>query len=145
MQKTLTIIKPDAVARCYAGEILAQMEKNGLVIKALKMLKLSREQACEFYIVHHKRPFYDDLTDYMSSGPVIAAVLEGDNAIDKVRSLLGATDPNEAEAGTLRAQFGQNRQENAIHASDSPESADFEIPFIFSQLELSNYEKIFSN
>lgn len=140
MEKTLVIIKPDAVSRGYNGKILSLLEENELKLKGLRMLQMDKQQAQDFYQVHRKMPFYDDLTSYMSSGPVVAAVLEGKDAIAQVRKLLGATDPKEAEPGTIRALYGQNRQENAIHGSDSPESAAFEIPFMFNELELMDYE-----
>jgi nucleoside-diphosphate kinase len=140
MEKTLVIIKPDAVCRGYSGRILSLLEENGLRLQALKMLQLSKQQAQGFYQVHRERYFFDSLTSYMSSGPIIAMVLEGEGAIDQVRQLMGATDPKEAAPDTIRARFGQNREQNAIHGSDSPESAAFEIPFIFNELELMAYK-----
>ncbi len=137
MEKTLVIIKPDAVSRGYNGKILSLLEENGLRLGGLKMLQIDKQQAQDFYQVHRKMPFYDSLTSYMSSGPVIVAVLEGKDAIAKTRKLLGATDPKEAEPGTIRALYGQNREQNAIHGSDSPESAAFEIPFMFNKLEIA--------
>jgi nucleoside-diphosphate kinase len=136
MERTLVIIKPDAYARNYTGKIFSIFEENGLKIKALKALHLNKQQAQEFYQVHKERHFFDSLTSYISSGPVVAAVLEGEGAINKVRQLLGATDPKEAASGTIRALFGQNREQNATHGSDSAESAAFEIPFFFNKLEI---------
>ncbi len=141
MEKTLVIVKPDAVCRGYSGKILGVLEENGLKLRALKMLQLDKQQAQEFYKVHKERYFYDSLTSYMSSGPVVAALLEGDEAINRVRRLLGATDPKEAKPDTIRARFGQNREQNAIHGSDSPESAAIEIPFLFNELEITDHQK----
>ncbi len=140
MEKTLVIVKPDAVCRGYSGKILGILEEHGLKLRALKMLQLDKQQAQGFYAVHKERPFYDSLTSYMSSGPVVAALLEGDEAISKVRQLLGDTDSKKAAPGTIRASFGQNREQNAIHASDSPGSAAFEIPFLFNELEITDYD-----
>ncbi|MGE3541912.1 MAG: nucleoside-diphosphate kinase [Candidatus Tectimicrobiota bacterium] len=135
MEQTLTIIKPDAVQRNLAGRILARLEAEGFVILGMKMLRLSKEEAERFYAVHRTRPFFESLTSYMASGPAIPVLLQGDNAIQKLRDLMGATNPAQAAAGTLRQEFGLDVEKNAVHGSDSPESAAQEIPFFFSQLE----------
>ena len=140
MEKTLVIIKPDAVCRGYTGKILAILEENGLKLRALKMLQMDKQQAQGFYKVHKERHFYDNLASYMSSGPMVAILLEDKKAISKVRQLLGATDPKEAEPDTIRARFGQDRRHNAIHGSDSPESVAFEISFLFSELEVTDHD-----
>jgi nucleoside-diphosphate kinase len=136
MEKTLVIVKPDAVERNYSGKILSLLEENGLRLRALKMLWLNKKQAQGFYHVHRERYFFDSLTDYISSGPIVAAVLEGEEAINKVRQLMGATDPKMAAADTIRARFGQDKEKNAIHGSDSPESAAFEIPYFFNEFKI---------
>ncbi len=136
MEKTLVMIKPDGVERNLIGKIISIFEEKGLRVVALKKVRLSKEQAKAFYIVHKERPFYEELTDYMSSGPVVAMVLEGENAIKKVREIMGATDPAEAEEGTIRKLFGIDKGKNTVHGSDSPESASKEIPFFFSEYEL---------
>jgi len=129
---TLSIIKPDAVAKNIIGEIYRIYEKGELKIIAAKMLHLSQEQAESFYIVHKERPFYNDLVQFMTSGPVMVQVLEGENAIAKNRELMGATNPAEAAQGTIRAQFATNVEENAVHGSDSVENAKTEIGFFFT-------------
>ena len=135
MQRTLAIIKPDCVRSNSIGAVISRIEKRFRII-GMKMLKLSKEEAKRFYIVHSGKPFYDSLTDFMSSGPVVAMVLEGDNVIEEFRQFMGATDPKNAEKGTIRREFGTNIEENAIHGSDSEEAAGFEINFFFSDLEL---------
>ncbi len=135
-ERTLSLIKPDGVKRDLIGEILRFYEKEGLKVVALKMLRLSKEEAKRFYIVHKERPFYEELTDYMSSGPIVALVLEGENAIAKCRQIMGATDPAEAEEGTIRKTFALSKGENTVHGSDSPEAAAQEIAFFFSDLEI---------
>ena len=130
-EQTLSIIKPDAVAKGAVGSILARFEKAGLKIVALKMLHLSREQAEGFYSEHKERGFFDELVSFMTSGPVTVQVLEGENAVIKNRDLMGATNPQEAEAGTIRADFADSIDANAVHGSDSPESAAREIQFFF--------------
>lgn len=137
MERTLVLVKPDAVRKNVAGKIISRFEDEGFKIVALKKLKLTKEQAGQFYIVHRERPFYGELCDFMSSGSIVAMVLEGDNAIQRVRQIMGATDPSKAEEGTLRKLYGSNIGENAVHGSDSPESAAYEIPFFFSGLELA--------
>lgn len=136
MQRTLVIIKPDGVRKNLIGEVISRLEKEGLRISALKKIKLSKEQAKGFYIVHKDKPFYESLTDFMSEGPIVVMVVEGDNAISKVRDIMGATDPAIAKEGTIRRDFAENIERNIVHGSDKPESADFEIPYFFSQTEL---------
>ncbi|MCX7760307.1 MAG: nucleoside-diphosphate kinase [Hydrogenothermaceae bacterium] len=136
MEKTLVLVKPDAVRKNVAGKIISRFEDEGFKVVALKKVKLSKEEAGRFYMVHKDRPFYDELCEFMSSGPIVAMVLEGENAISRVRQIMGATDPSKAEEGTLRKLYGSNIGENAVHGSDSPESAAYEIPFFFSGLEL---------
>ena len=131
MEKTFSIIKPDAVANNVIGEIYSRFEKGGLRIIASKMLHLSREQAEGFYAVHKERPFFAELVDFMISGPVMVQVLEGENAITVNRELMGATNPQDAAAGTIRADFAQTLDENAVHGSDAPETAAQEIAYFF--------------
>lgn len=135
-EKTLSIIKPDAVERNLIGEILAQIEAGGLRIKALKMLHMTKSQAQGFYAVHKERPFFDSLTGYMSSGPVVVAVLEGENAITRYREIMGATNPSEAAEGTIRNRLGQDIEKNSVHGSDGPDTAAQEISYFFNQLEV---------
>ena len=137
MEQTLAILKPDAVRRKLIGQILTQIEASGLNIRALKRLTLSRPQAEAFYDVHKERPFYTSLCDYMTSGPVVVAVLESDRAIERWRELMGATDPAKAAEGTIRKRFGQDIEQNAVHGSDAPETAAREISFFFSAMELA--------
>jgi len=136
MERTLSIIKPDGVKNNVIGRILGRFEKNGLRIAALKKIMLSQDEAKAFYIVHKERPFYDSLTTFMSEGPVVVLVLEGDNAISKLREIMGATNPANAAPGTIRKDFAENVERNVVHGSDSPESAAYEIPFFFSSLEI---------
>lgn len=136
VEKTLSIIKPDAVERQLIGEILAQIETGGLQIKALKMVHMSKAQAQGFYAVHKERPFFDSLTDYMSSGPVVVSILEGENAIARYREVMGATNPAEAAEGTIRKRFGQDIEKNSVHGSDASQTASQEISFFFNQLEV---------
>ena len=135
-ERTLSIIKPDAVAKNVIGEIYSRFEKAGLRIVAAKMMQLSREKAEGFYAVHKERPFFKDLVDFMVSGPVMVQVLEGDNAINKNREVMGATNPAEAAAGTIRADFASTIDENAVHGSDGPDTAKTEIAYFFSADEL---------
>ena len=135
-ERTISIIKPDAVAKNVIGEIYSRFEKAGLKIVASKMMQLSEEKAGEFYAVHKERPFYGELVAFMTSGPVMVQVLEGDDAISKNREVMGATNPKEAAAGTIRADFAESIDENAVHGSDSPETAKEEIAFFFSADEL---------
>jgi len=136
MERTLSIIKPDAVAKNVVGEILDRFEKAGLRIAATKKIQLSQEDAKAFYAVHAERPFYGELVEFMTSGPVVVTVLEGENAMAKNRDLMGATDPKEAEAGTIRADFAESIDANAVHGSDSVENAKTEIDFFFAQREI---------
>lgn len=135
-EQTLSIIKPDAVAGNHIGEIIARFEKSGLQIAAIKMTHLTKQQAEQFYAMHKDRPFYPELTQFMSSGPVVIMVLEGPDAIVKNRALMGSTDPKNAASGTIRADFAQSVQRNAVHGSDSPESAKTEISFFFQPNEI---------
>lgn len=136
VQRTLSIIKPDAVARNLIGEIIARFEKNGLRVVAARMLRLSREQAGGFYAEHEGKPFYGDLVAYMTSGPVVVQVLEGDDAVAKNRKLMGATNPKNAEPGTIRADFAESVEANAVHGSDSEASAQREIAYFFEPGDL---------
>ena len=131
VERTLSIIKPDAVAKNVIGQIYARFEKAGLKIVAAKMVRLSRSDAEGFYAVHKGRPFFDDLVEFMISGPVMVQVLEGDGAIQKNRDIMGATDPKKAAAGTIRADFAQSIDANAVHGSDAPETAAVEIAYFF--------------
>ena len=131
LERTLSIIKPDAVAKNVIGEIYARFEKAGLKIIAARMMHLSRADAEGFYAVHRERPFFRDLVDFMTSGPVMVTVLEGDNAIAKNRELMGATDPRKAAAGTIRADFAQSIDANAVHGSDAPDTARVEVAYFF--------------
>jgi len=133
--RTFTMIKPDAVKAGHTGAILAKINEAGFRIVALKQQKLSIEKAGAFYAVHKERPFYGELVDFMSSGPIVAAILEKENAVEDFRTLIGATDPSKAEPGTIRAMFAKNVGENAIHGSDSDDNAEIECNFHFSQLE----------
>ena len=132
IEQTFSIIKPDAVAKNIIGEIYSRFEKGGLRIVAARMLQLTREQAEGFYAVHKERPFYHDLVEFMTSGPVMVQVLEGENAIMKHRELMGATNPQEADPGTIRADFSETLDENAVHGSDAPETATEEIAYFFA-------------
>ena len=133
---TLSIIKPDAVKRDLCGKIIQKIEDGGLRIKGLKMLQLSREEARGFYAVHREKPFFESLTDFMSSGPIVVAILGGEGAIDKYRGIMGATNPAEADSGTIRKEFGLDIEKNSVHGSDSPENAEIEISYFFSKLEM---------
>jgi len=136
MERTFAIIKPDAVERKHAGKILDRIEAAGFSIVGMKKIHLSKSQAEGFYYVHKERPFFNDLCAFMSRSPVIVLALERENAIVKWRELMGATNPANADAGTIRKDFGVGIEENSVHGSDSPESAAFEIPYFFSSLEL---------
>ena len=133
IERTFSIIKPDAVAKNVIGEIVSRFEKNGLRIIASRMVHLTREQAEGFYAVHRERPFFNDLVAFMTSGPVVVQVLEGENAISKNRELMGATNPQDAAPGTIRADFAKTVDENAVHGSDAPETAAQEIDFFFGE------------
>ena len=136
VQRTLTIIKPDAVAKGVSGQIIARFEQEGLKVLAAKLVHLSLAQAGGFYIVHKERPFYASLCAFMTQGPCMPIVLEGESAIARLRELMGATDPAKAAAGTIRKDFAASIEANAVHGSDSPESAAFEIPYFFGALEI---------
>ena len=136
VEQTLSIIKPDAVAKNAIGQILSRFEQAGLKIVAARMLALSRRQAEGFYAVHKERPFFKDLVDFMTSGPVVVQVLEGEDAIQRNRDLMGATDPRKAAKGTIRADFAQSIDANAVHGSDSPQTAVSEIAYFFPTLEI---------
>jgi nucleoside-diphosphate kinase len=138
VERTLSIIKPDAVAKNAIGKILSRFESNGLRIAAARMMHLSRQQAEGFYAVHRERPFFKDLVDFMVSGPIMIQVLEGDSAIQKNRDLMGATDPKKAAAGTIRADFAESIDANAVHGSDGPDTAKVEIAYFFPALDLLN-------
>jgi len=135
-QRTLAIVKPDAVAKRVIGKILTKIEEGGFTILAVKLAHLSLGEARGFYYVHRQRPFYDSLCSFMTQGPSLLMVLEGDDAISRWRDLMGATDPAKAAAGTIRKEFASSIEANAVHGSDSPESAATEIPYFFSSLEL---------
>lgn len=132
MEQTLAIIKPDAVGRMLAGRILAHLEEDGFRIRALRLMRLTEAQAREFYGVHRDRPFYSDLVRFMTSGPSIPALLERENAVARLREVIGATDPAEASPGTIRALYAESKERNAIHASDAPETARIESHFFFA-------------
>ena len=136
MQRTLAIIKPDAVERRLAGAIIKRIEEEGFQIRAMRRVHLTKGQAAGFYAVHHGRPFFGSLTDFMSSGPAVVAVLEHPDAIRKWRTLMGATDPSKADAGTLRRDLAQSIERNATHGSDAPETAAFEIGYFFPGIDL---------
>jgi len=136
IERTLAIIKPDAVAAGHIGEIISMIEQAGLRILAMKMKRLSRREAEEFYAVHRAKPFYSSLVAFMTEGPVVLLALEGDNAIQRWREVMGKTNPAEAAEGTVRRRFGTNIERNAVHGSDSPETASFEVPFFFPTAEL---------
>jgi nucleoside-diphosphate kinase len=136
MEKTFTILKPDTVSGGKAGLVINELEKAGFRIRAMKMLHLTEAQAQGFYYVHKERPFFGSLVKFMTEGPIVAMVLEADNAIDKLRKVMGATDPGKADAGTIRKQFGSNIERNAIHGSDASATAAFEISYFFNQLEI---------
>ncbi len=136
MQRTFSIIKPDAVAKNLIGAIYSRFEKAGLRVVAAKMLHLTRNQAEGFYAVHKARPFFKDLVDFMTSGPVMVQVLEGEDAIMKNREIMAATNPKEAAAGTIRADFARTIDENAVHGSDGPETAKVEVAYFFSEIEI---------
>jgi nucleoside-diphosphate kinase len=136
IEQTLSLIKPDGVVRGLIGEVIGRLEKAGLKIRALKMVQLSKAQALNFYRVHQERPFYQSLTTFMSSAPIVAMILEGDNAVQVYRELMGATDYRQAAPGTIRADFAREIEANIVHGSDSPENAAGEIAFFFNALEM---------
>ena len=137
MEKTLSIIKPDGVQKNLIGEVIRRFEKEGIRISAMKMLTLAKEQAQGFYAVHKERPFFDSLTDFMSSGPIVVMVLEGDEVIAKNRKIMGATNYKEAEEGTIRKDYATDIEKNVVHGSDAPDTAAFEIGYFFNNLELN--------
>ena len=136
MERTLTILKPDTVQAGNAGAVLTMLEREGFRIRASKMVRLSQEEAQGFYDVHRERPFFQSLVTFMTEGPVIVITLEADNAIERLRKVMGATDPAKADEGTIRKRFGANIERNAIHGSDAPETAAFEISYFFNQFEI---------
>ena len=136
VERTLTIIKPDAIAKNVAGQIIARFEQNGLKVLAARLIHLTPPQAGGFYIVHKERPFYASLCAFMTQGPCMPIVLEGESAIARLRDLMGATDPAKAAPGTIRKDFASSIEANAVHGSDSPESAAFEIPYFFGAIEI---------
>ncbi len=136
IERTFSIIKPDAVERNLIGKILQRFEENGLQIVASKMIHMTRSQAETFYGVHKERPFFNDLVEFMTSGPCVVQVLEGENAILKNREIMGATNPKDAEPGTIRADFANSLDENSVHGSDAPETAAVEIAYFFAGLEI---------
>lgn len=136
VDRTLSIVKPDAVTKNLIGEVCARLEKAGLRIVAAKMLQLTKQQAEGFYAVHRERPFFNNLVKFMTSGPVLVQVLEGENAVAKNREVMGATDPREAAAGTIRADFAENVERNAVHGSDGPGTARTEIAYFFADIEI---------
>ncbi len=136
VERTLSIVKPDAVGRNLIGEIYKRFESAGLQVVAARMLHLSREQAESFYAVHRERPFFEPLVEFMTSGPVMVQVLEGDNAIEKNREVMGATDPQKADPGTIRADFASSIDANAVHGSDAPDTAHNEIAFFFGEQDI---------
>jgi nucleoside-diphosphate kinase len=138
MERTLSIIKPDGVGRGLTGEVIKRLESSNMKIIAMKMLKMTKKQAQGFYAVHKERPFFDSLTDFMSSGTVVVMVLEAENVISKYRGLMGATNYKEAEEGTIRRDFATDIEKNVVHGSDSQESADSEIGYFFNSFEIVN-------
>lgn len=137
MERTLSIVKPDGVEKRLIGEVIKRFEDNGLKVIGLKMVAISKREAEGFYAVHRGKSFFESLTTFMSSGPAVVMVLEGDNAIERVRDLMGATDPQEAAKETLRRQFGSNIERNVVHGSDGPDTAGFEIGYFFHALEIA--------
>jgi len=136
MERTLSIVKPDGVKKNLIGEVIKRFEQQGLRIAAIRMLRMSLNEAKGFYIIHKERPFYNSLTDFMSEGPVVVMVVEGENAINTVRQIMGATNPKDAASGTIRADFASDIEHNIVHGSDSKESAAYEIPYFFPALEI---------
>ena len=141
MERTLILVKPDGVQRCIAGEIISRLERRGLKIAGLKMLQMDRALAERHYAVHKEKPFFNDLVNFITSGPIIAAVLEGEKAIESTRQTMGATDPKKAAPGTIRADLGINMEHNLIHGSDSPENAEKEIGIFFEPGEVLTYSR----
>jgi nucleoside-diphosphate kinase len=139
MERTLSIVKPDAVQKHLIGELIKRFEDHGLKVIGLKMISMDKKEAEGFYAVHLGKPFFESLTAFMSSGPSVVMVLEGEGAISKTRELMGATDPKQAKEGTLRRQFATNIEKNVVHGSDAPETAAFEIKYFFNSLEMFEY------
>jgi len=138
MERTLSIIKPDGVQRGLIGEVVKRLEQKNLNIVAMKMIHMTKEQAQGFYAVHARRPFFENLTDFMSSGPAVVMVLEGENVIARYRELMGATNYKDAAEGTIRREFATDIEKNVVHGSDAPETAAFEISYFFNQFEIVN-------
>jgi len=136
MERTLSIIKPDGVKKGLIGEVLKRFEKAGLKIAAMKMIHMSKKEAEGFYAVHRGKPFYNSLTDFMSSGPCVVLILEGEKAIGRNRELMGATNPKDAAPGTIRKEFAANVEQNIVHGSDAPETAAYEMSYFFNALEI---------
>ncbi|MBS3907220.1 MAG: nucleoside-diphosphate kinase [Syntrophaceae bacterium] len=139
MERTLSIVKPDGVSKNLIGEVIKRFEGRGLKVIGLKMISMDKKEAEGFYAVHRDKPFFESLTVFMSSGPAVVMVLEGDGAISKTRELMGATDPKKAEEGTIRRQFASDIEHNIVHGSDAPETAAFEIGYFFNALEMFEY------
>jgi nucleoside-diphosphate kinase len=139
MERTLSIVKPDGVQKHLIGEVINRFENHGLKVISLKMISMDKKEAEGFYAVHRGKPFFESLTTFMSSGPSVVMVLEGEGAISKTRELMGATDPKQANEGTLRRQFATNIEKNVVHGSDAPETAAFEIKYFFNSLEVFEY------
>jgi nucleoside-diphosphate kinase len=139
MERTLSIVKPDGVQKHLIGEVIKRFEGRGLKVIAVKMISMSKKEAEGFYAVHRGKPFFESLTAFMSSGPSVVMVLEGEGAISKTRELMGATDPKQAKEGTLRNQFAANIEKNVVHGSDAPETAAFEMKYFFNSLEMFEY------
>ena len=139
MERTLSIVKPDGVQKHLIGEVIKRFEDHGLKVIGVKMISMSKKEAEGFYAVHRGKPFFESLTTFMSSGPSVVMVLEGDGAISKTRELMGATDPKQAKEGTLRRQFAANIEKNVVHGSDAPETAAFEMKYFFNCLEMFEY------
>ncbi len=139
MERTLSIVKPDGVQKHLIGEVIKRFEDHGLKVIGLKMIWMDKKEAEGFYAVHHGKPFFESLTTFMSSGSAVVMVLEGKGAISKIRELMGATDPKQAEEGTLRRQYATNIERNVVHGSDAPETAAFEIKYFFNSLETFEY------
>jgi nucleoside-diphosphate kinase len=140
MERTLSIIKPDGVQRGLIGEVVKRLEQNNLNIVAMKMIHMTKDQAKGFYAVHARRPFFENLTDFMSSGPAVVMVLEGDNVIARYRELMGATNYKDAAEGTIRREFATDIEKNVVHGSDAPETAAFEISYFFNRFEIINVQ-----
>ena len=139
MEKTLSIVKPDGVQKHLIGEVIKRFESHGLKVIALKMISMDKKEAEGFYAVHRGKPFFESLTTFMSSGPSVVMVIEGEGAISKTRELMGATDPKQSKEGTFRRQFATNIEKNVVHGSDAPETAAFEIKYFFNSLEMFEY------